>query len=93
MLLSIILGSMLVLSYGLFIAMSIVTVAQQPLFNSKQDNFDLRLFLGEDKVMLVRTHASIVWEEPDQIEHEGYFPAHNEIRVPTTLGYKVEHLV
>jgi len=92
MLLSITLGSLLVLSYVMFAVLSVVTVVHQPGFQSKQDDFDLRLNLG-DHVMLIRTHASIVWEEPDLFEDEGYFPAHDEIRVPVALGYKVERLI
>jgi hypothetical protein len=69
-------------------------LAQQPSFQSRQDDFsDLRLNLGNNKVMLVRIHSSIVWEDPDCFFDEGYFPAHNEIRTPVSLGYKVEHLV
>jgi hypothetical protein len=69
-----------------------VTVIQQPLFSSKRSDFDLRLNFGKH-LMLIYAKSSIVWEEPDLFEDEGYFPAHDEIRTPVSLGYKVEHLI
>jgi len=91
MFLSVILGSLLVLSYVMFAVLSVVTVVHQPGFQFRQQDFDLRLNMG-DHVMLIRTHSSIVWEEPWD-EDEGYFPIHDEIRVPVSLGYKVEQLI
>jgi len=91
MLLSITLGSLLIVSYVLFAVLGIATVVQQPGFQSKRNDFDLRLNFGKH-LMLIYAKASIVWEEPWE-EDEGYFPAHNEIRTPVSLGYKVEHLI
>jgi hypothetical protein len=73
-----------VLSQALPLALGIITVVEGPAFEKKEDQFDLR-YNGGHHVTLISSKPSIVWEEP-----EAYFPVSTEIRVQTTLGYRVE---
>ena len=59
-----------------------------PAFERISDQFDLRINYGDHIRLISSKPAPIVWEEP-----EAYFPVRNEIRVPVSLGYKVETLV
>jgi hypothetical protein len=64
-----------------------------PAFEKKDTStFDLYMFFGEQ----VRAVAAkpivpgsiLLWEEP-----EAYFHVYTELRIPVSLGYRVDHLV
>ena len=83
-----ILASSFIASYVGVGILAIKTIVDGPAFEQKSAHFDLRINYGDHVRLIASKPAPIVWEEP-----EASFPVHNEIRVPVTMGYKVERLV